>query len=272
MVAILLSTYNGEKYLAQQLDSLLNQSFKEFSIHIRDDGSTDRTLDIIKEYKSFNSNIHFYSDHSNFRKGPSGSFMWLLQNVQAEYYMFCDQDDFWFPNKIQISYDAICSEEVRSFDKPILIHTDLIVTDSNLNIVSNSLWANNKISPFNLKKTHLRLVNFVTGCTIIINEKAKQVALIDFDGQIMHDHWIAICIDSFQGKIISLQIPTLFYRQHGGNVIGSNVSTKKFSIFKRYFHYPQLEYSLTLYRVFNLKYKMNFFKYCVYRLYYYFTH
>lgn len=185
MIAILLSTYNGEKYLVNQLESLFNQTYKEFILHIRDDGSNDGTLEILKKYKEKHSNIVIYSEDSKKNIGACLSFMWLLENVDSKYYMFCDQDDIWFPNKIQLCLDSILSEEKRTTNKAILIHTDLIVVDNGLNIISSSLWENNKINPFKIGTKYLKVINYVTGCTIIINKLARDISITKNKEQLM---------------------------------------------------------------------------------------
>ncbi|MCJ8208571.1 glycosyltransferase family 2 protein [Mucilaginibacter sp. RS28] len=271
MIAILLSTYNGEKYLPQQLDSLLTQTYKDFTLHIRDDGSTDGTLAVLNYYKERYPNVQLYLSCKQDNKGVSSSFMWLLKNVEADYYMFCDQDDVWLPSKIQLSIDAMKAEEIRSGNLPILLHSDLIVSDVNLNIVSKSLWENNKSSPSIIARKYLKLVNYVTGCTILINSKVKDIAFLDFTNEIMHDHWLAMCVDSSNGVIISLTVPTLYYRQHGGNVIGSKVHHSKFPTLSRYFHLPDFDYSIKLYKVLRKKYKMNAISYLFFRLTFYVT-
>ena len=102
-VAILLATYNGEKFIEKQLDSLLGQSFQQFKIYIHDDGSNDKTLEIIRSYESqFPGKFVIFEEESK-HLGAAFSFMWLLNRVEAPYYMFCDQDDIWFPQKIELT-------------------------------------------------------------------------------------------------------------------------------------------------------------------------
>ncbi|HOV15546.1 MAG TPA: glycosyltransferase, partial [Spirochaetota bacterium] len=97
-INILMSTYNGEKYLKEQLDSLLNQTYKNIKIYIRDDGSSDNTLNILKEYNKENKINLFVGENIGFVK----SFFWLIKNSDnADYYSFSDQDDVWFPGKLE---------------------------------------------------------------------------------------------------------------------------------------------------------------------------
>ncbi|MCC9017160.1 glycosyltransferase family 2 protein [Flavobacterium lipolyticum] len=268
MIAILLSTYNGEKYLREQLESLYLQTYKEFQLFVRDDGSTDSTINILQEYKSRYSNITLFTNEGT-NMGACMSFMWLLKNVEAEYYMFCDQDDIWFSSKVQISLDALESESKRSEDKAIIVHTDLIVTDSKLDITAYSLWENDNTHPSRITRKYLKLVNYVTGCTMIFNRKARDLS-IDYTGNIlMHDFWISICVDSSKGAIVSLPVPTIYYRQHSNNTIGASKKQYRFPILQRYFHMPDFSYSKNLYNIIRIKYGFGFVKYLFLRINYY---
>ena len=272
MIAILLATYNGEKYLREQLDSLFSQTFIDFVIYVRDDGSSDSTMDILLEYESKLANIVIFND-SNKHIGACSSFMWLLEKVDAPYYMFCDQDDVWFSSKIQLSFDAIKSEEYRSADKAVLVHSDLIVTDNSLKVISKSLWENDKTSPLKITQKYLRIVNYVTGCTMLFNRKARDLAITERNNYIlMHDFWIAISVDSSNGIIVSLPIPTIYYRQHGNNAVGASTKKYRFPRLQRYFHLPDFEYSRSLYEMIKSKYKISVMEYMLLRINFYFSH
>lgn len=217
-VAILLSTYNGEKFLEEQIDSILLQSYKNWSLYIRDDGSSDNTINIINTYTKNNTNIHFINDTK--RKGACMSFMWLLNEINSDYYMFCDQDDVWLPNKIEISINTIIAAEKKS-DIPIILHTDLIIVDKEKRIISNSFWKYTKLKQNYLSQfNYLGVCNGVTGCTMMLNNKAKQIAFPISSKAPMHDYWIALKV-SQSGKIIYLDTPTILYRQHGKNEVGA---------------------------------------------------
>lgn len=114
MIDILLSTYNGEKYVEELLESLNNQTYKDFNVIVRDDGSTDRTLDIIKKYRDTNSlPIHILNDSLG-NLGSTLSFETLMRNSKADYFMFCDQDDYWCEQKIEISLKRMYELESSS--------------------------------------------------------------------------------------------------------------------------------------------------------------
>jgi glycosyltransferase involved in cell wall biosynthesis len=268
MIAILLSTYNGERYLREQLDSLFCQTFSNFMLYVRDDGSTDSTMNILLEYEKINSNLILFADNDR-NKGASASFMWLLEKVESNYYMFCDQDDVWFPSKVQLCFDIIKAEEQRSVKNPILVHTDLIVTDSNLNVISNSLWENDKINPLKITRKYLRLVNYVTGCTMMFNRNARNLSVTSTNNMLMHDFWISMSVDSAKGVIISLPVPTMYYRQHSLNVIGASKKNYRFPILQRYFHIPNFSYSRNLYKMIKSRYNINVIDYLLLRIKFY---
>lgn len=269
MIAILLSTYNGERYLRQQLDSLFSQTFNDFVLYVRDDGSGDTTMDILLEYDINHTNMVIFRDIEN-NKGACMGFMWLLAKVEAEYYMFCDQDDVWFPSKVQLTWNTIQAEERRSNKVAILVHTDLIVTDSNLNIISQSLWENDNINPSRITRKYLRVLNYVTGCTMLFNRVARDLAIVDVEHALMHDFWIAIRVDSSEGVIISLPIPTMYYRQHDFNAVGASNRKYRFPWLQRHFHLPDFKYSNKLYHMIKSNYNINLIQYLLLRLNFYF--
>jgi glycosyltransferase involved in cell wall biosynthesis len=221
-IDVLISTYNGEKYLKEQLDSLFCQTIQDFKIIIRDDKSTDRTIDVIKEYQAkYPNKIELIEDGlGNLRS--SESFMKLLEYSNSEYIMFCDQDDVWLSNKIEISLKKMnVVQKKHTNNIPLLVFTDLKVVDEELNVIKESFWKYQKLIPqisTNWKK--LLAQNVITGCTIIINKKAKEVCL-PFGLEIMlHDQWIGVNIAKY-GKIDYLNEQTILYRQHGSNVAGA---------------------------------------------------
>lgn len=220
MVAILLSTYNGEKYLSEQIDSILNQSYSNWVLYIHDDGSVDKTSNIIESYCKISQNIHFVQDPTH--RGPSGSFLWLLNQVAADYYMFCDQDDVWMPNKIEISIEKISEiEKENGAEIPIIIHTDMIVVDDRLNTLDTSFWHLLKIDPKYNSFKELAVCNNVNGCTIIMNNTAKKISIDGYEHALMHDTWVALRVSYCQGIISYIRKPTVLYRQHLSNVVGA---------------------------------------------------
>jgi len=223
-IAILLSTYNGEKYLNEQIDSILAQSYQNWTLFVRDDGSTDRTVSIIDEYcRIYPKKIKKICN----TKGNAGvirSFEILLENSIADYSMFCDQDDVWLPKKIEKTLDRMKTLEITNgCSTPILVHTDLTVVDENLNLIYQSFCKFSRInaSAINSSIYYLGLINSVTGCTLMINRAARNKVLPFANNIEMHDAWIAICVKKNSGVLSFIEEQTILYRQHSNNVLGA---------------------------------------------------
>lgn len=216
-VDILLATYNGEKYLKAQLDSILNQTYSNFRLLISDDCSSDSTRKILKEYSKNDNRIVLFFQEKNL--GVIKNFEFLLNKVENQYYMFSDQDDIWKENKIEKSIKKI--EETQSD----LVYSDLEVVDENLNVTYSSYWKlkgiYNKIKKYNNFES-LYLNNFVTGCTIISKKELikKVLPFPNISKYVLHDYWLALII-SQNGKIDYIEEALIKYRQHKNNKIGS---------------------------------------------------
>lgn len=235
-VSILLATYNGEKYLREQIDSLLNQTYQDFYLYISDDMSSDNTVSIIKEYvASYPKKIFFLK-----KEKPSGcaqgNFFYLLNNVQSDLYLFCDQDDVWTNEHVEIFVKKYVSLSEKEKNIPILIHSDLTVVDSKLKIIHKSFLKRLGLPKEPLKRFYYQKNN-VTGCVMAINEQLKKIALHDYNLLIsnlsnikMHDHFFGLVSVIF-GKKYFIDKSTNFYRQHENNVCG--VDLKKRSIFDK---------------------------------------
>lgn len=230
-VAICLATYNGEKYLREQLDSIVTQTHEDWILFIRDDESKDNTLYIINEYeKKYSKKIFLIKDdftaHSSFK-----NFLYILNNIKKydfNYFMFCDQDDVWKKDKIQLSFESIKSKN----DVPILVHTDLEVVNSNLEILGDSFFKYRALNPHIKEINRLLIQNNVTGCTMMWNKKLNDLIDLNNINIVMHDWWITLVAAIF-GEIIFINKPTIMYRQHGNNVVGATkVNSIKF-IFNR---------------------------------------
>lgn len=185
-VNILLATYNGEKYLKKQLDSLIAQTYKNIDIYIRDDGSTDRTVELIREYAALCPEgkriIFFETDGRNLR--CPGSFYEIARRCeQADYYAFCDQDDIWYPDKVAWAVERLEQEK----------KSDLLVYYT----ASDYLEADGTFirkSPRQKDSLQLSDVLYYTpgsGFTIVFNEAARRKMILDCNpGQELHDRWM----------------------------------------------------------------------------------
>lgn len=246
-IAVLLSTYNGGKFLAEQLDSILKQSYANFLIVIRDDGSSDGTIDILRKYRDAHSDKFHLVESDNINRGASGSFSFLIEYALAKkaelglgmaYMMLCDQDDIWFTSKIESQVSAMLKAEQEAIGKegldsempsagilPVLIHSDLqVVSEQNVTIASSFV----KYQGLEIQRSRFQdlvVSNLVTGCTAFINESLAEKVVPVPDNAIMHDWWIALVAAAF-GKLIFLDEPLVRYRQHGNNTIGAKEFTR----------------------------------------------
>lgn len=246
--AILLATYNGERYLREQLDSLFQQSFKDWTLYVHDDGSTDHTIQIMNDYAAKQDNINVLDYPS--QHGAKNNFLSLLQKVDADYYLFCDQDDQWAADKIEKQMALMKETEHANPGKPVLVFSDLLVVDSELTPLG-SMWEQENIRPEYLTTfDEGGAFEFVTGCTMLFNKQAKDTVVFPADKAVMHDAWITLCVLRSGGIIAAVDEPLVHYRQHEGNVLGVNnwsqyswmkrlVNMKK-SIVANYRHYRML--------------------------------
>ena len=137
-VAILMATYNGSKYLPHQIDSILKQHYTTWTLYVQDDLSTDNTPEILADYAKRDARIKVVDNQE--KLGAKRNFMTLMEKVEADYYMFSDQDDEWLPEKILVTMKKMMEEENEAPEKPVIVHTDLLVVDSDLKEIAPSLW------------------------------------------------------------------------------------------------------------------------------------
>ena len=219
-VAILLATYNGEKYLKQQIDSIINQTYKNIIIYIHDDGSTDNTLLILNEYADKYPEIIKLLNYDK-TGSAKNNFLSLLSRVDEEYIMFSDQDDYWLKDKIKLSIDTMLLAEEKDKNLPICVYTDMHVVDENLEVLYDSFLKSTKKNGLKNDICDLLSDNSVAGCTCLINKKCCELAnnYLDINNIKMHDWWVAL-IAKYCGKLIFLNEKTSLYRQHSNNVVG----------------------------------------------------
>lgn len=240
-IAVLLSTYNGEKYVDELIESILNQSYTHFHIFIRDDNSTDSTYQKLEDHYKNNRNITLLKASHNI--GANLSFSELisiaLKDNEYDFFMFADQDDVWLKDKIMISYKLICQSNEQI---PALAHTDMYITDENLKVLSKSLWKYQSINPENCSFNRLLIQNVITGCSTIVNKALAIKAAPIPNDSIMHDWWLGLLASSL-GEINYSKQPTLYYRQHNFNTIGAkkfNIKYILMNIFKRKSFYENI--------------------------------
>lgn len=219
-IAVLMSTYNGELYVKEQLQSLLDQNVSvDFNIYVRDDGSSDSTWRIVSEMAQIDHRIILCQDTVEHR-GCKDSFIWLLENIIADYYMFCDQDDIWLPEKIELSY-----REIKKMDSvPGLVCTDLRVVNNALETIYNSMWKSNHTDKIISDIRNLQIASMYTGCTMIFNNKTRNQIIKNKSLPVLHDQIAALSVYKIGGVIRPINTQSILYRQHNNNVLGTNVS------------------------------------------------
>ena len=225
-IVILLATFNSERYLEEQLDSIINQTYTKWKILVQDGGSTDSTLSILLSYKEkLQGKLLIY--RSEKKLSTKENFSLLLSKSYGDLFMFCDHDDVWLPDKIQVSVSSYFSTLVKSTrrNEPILIFTDSIVVDSKLNQISSSFLAYENLDASRTTFKNLLLQNVGAGNTMLFNKALKEKIFPIPTQAIMHDYWAMLVASAF-GKIVYVNKKTLLYRQHGHNVIGA----KKYKI------------------------------------------
>ena len=231
MISVCMATYNGERFIREQLDSILVQLSPEDELIISDDGSNDSTLDIIKSYKDSRIKLYnFDRDKSYYRKSSylvTTNFENALLKASGDYIFLSDQDDVWLPGKV----DA-CKEKLHSYD--LVIH-DSIVVNSKLETLYHSYF-----DFINIKRGFLS--NFIKikylGCCMCFNRKILDY-VIPFTYNVSHDTWIAL-LSELSFKVYLLRKPFLLYRRHGKNIsMASNKSTNPLW-YKIYYRIPML--------------------------------
>jgi len=221
MISILLAAYNGEMYIAELIESLLKQTFKDFKLYIRDDKSIDGTYAILEKYAAKYPEFIFIEQNDINTGGSQFNFMQLMIDHRNDYLMLCDQDDIWLPEKIAKSFSRIKEmEQEYGASTPLLVHTDLKVTDKRLNVIRSSYKKMANLG-YNFKAlNNLVAMNMPTGCTIMYNRALADLINVMPDFMVMHDWWISITAAAF-GKIGSVEEQLVLYRQHSDNDIGA---------------------------------------------------
>lgn len=247
-IAILMATYNGEKYICQQIDSILSQTCKDWELYIHDDGSTDNTIAVVESYvEKYPNKIHLIDGKST--GGAKYNFFYMFGQVEAPYYMTCDQDDVWLDKKIELTYDKMLTIENKA-DVPCLVYTELRVVDSELNTIADTMSGYQSLDCHKRTINQFILQNSVTGCTMMVNSalRDKMLRITDIDNTIMHDWWAALVAAQF-GKTAFIDEPTILYRQHGDNSLGALGINKLSYIVRRVWQKKQIQESMRLGRL-----------------------
>ena len=215
-----MATFNGEEHISSQIDSLFCQSIPDFTIHASDDCSTDSTWDILKSYsRKFPDKIKISRRDKN-SGAAKFNFLEMMSRIQDDYVMLCDQDDVWHKDKIKATLAKMQELEARYPTIPILVHTDLQIVDQNLKLIHPS-YKTYMHANFDRTALHQVLIqNTFAGCTAMYNRALCKLLAKTPYYCVAHDWWLQLVASAF-GKIGYVSEPTMLYRQHGKNEIGT---------------------------------------------------
>lgn len=219
-VAVLLSTYNGEKYVGAQIHSILTQSYKNLVLVVRDDGSSDKTVKIVKEYMENYSNIKLVEGKN---LGFIKSFFELLKLEKADYYAFADQDDVWLPDKI-----ALAVESLNKLDdsKPNMAFSNSDYYDVNMKLIKEG----EKGKTFSFTNSLYECVT--QGMTMVINQKTKDTVLDYMPERVFFHDWWVYMICSGMGNVAYNDVTTVKYRRDGKNATAEGENFIKLLIWR----------------------------------------
>lgn len=221
-VNILMSTYNGQQFLAEQIRSIQEQSYTDWTLFIRDDGSSDNTKEILKDFEHQDSRIHLIDSDKSDNLGVIKSFHKLVNHDRADYYFFSDQDDVWLPNKLELSL-----KEAQNYlaDLPLMVYMDLKVVNQDLEIMTESM-VKSQSHHANTELVQELTENTVTGGVAMINHALAEMWQ-ETDDILMHDWYLAL-LASASGNLVFIDQPGELYRQHSDNVLGARTLSKRF--------------------------------------------
>ena len=221
-IVILLATYNGSRFLPEQISSYKEQSVSGWSLYIRDDASSDSTQSLLNELKLTIDGVLFIEGKE--RVGSNRNFSILASRAfeaGSKYFFFSDQDDIWHKNKVEIQSSIMEEAEGLNASSPILVFSDMSVIDSDGNTIAPSFMEYQKIKyEENEPLRTLLAQNFVTGCASMLNRELVSVALPFPKEAVVHDWWVALCAAAM-GYIKYIPMPLVKYRQHENNQIGA---------------------------------------------------
>ncbi|SCW77200.1 Glycosyl transferase family 2 [Lachnospiraceae bacterium C10] len=216
-VAVLLSSYNGEKYIREQLNSVIHQEGVNVDLFVRDDGSTDSTRDILEQ--EYGEKIHIIQGENI---GVIKSFFEIIKVAEKyDYYALCDQDDVWDCDKLQVAVECLDNHQ----DVEALYLSTTRVVDEQLNVIEET---SSRIEKKVYDPIKVLVGNNATGCTMVFNSKLRDlVAAYIPERVIMHDHWIYMICILCGGYVFFDKTPHISYRQHGNNELGNKISFSK---------------------------------------------
>jgi len=227
-ISVFLASYNGEKFIEEQIDSILSQSSPPDELIVCDDCSCDNTITILDKYKRKGA-IRYYIN--NTRKGLTANFIQAAQYTKSNNWLaFSDQDDIWLPDKLKTYANHI--NHIHT-DKPYLLYSDAILINEKSEVINPSFWNELGLDGYHHSLKTLIIGNFILGCTAVINPSLKyHLPEIPVDVALHHDAWIALYAFSF-GDFHEIETPLVYYRKHSKNASGISDFVKKQSFYDK---------------------------------------
>ncbi len=222
-IAVVMAVYNGELYLEEQIRSIAAQTYGNWHLFISDDNSADSSCEIIARMEDLYPDRISLTENAAENRGSRNNFGNALKAARGyDYYMFSDQDDVWMPDKTAVLLERMHGlEKLYGTDRPLLVYSDLYVTDTALNTLYESFIASSalRLPEKNILQQFL-LYNCIPGCAMMMNGALRALAGEIPGEAYMHDWWIALTAAAF-GSIVLEERPLMKYRQHGGNTVGT---------------------------------------------------
>jgi len=215
MISVVLASYNGSKFIKEQLDSILNQTYKAFEIICVDDCSSDDTYKILEEYKNkYPDIIKVYKNDKNI--GSRATFSKAIEYANGEYVALSDQDDWWYPEKLEILYNNIKNNPNIAF-----VYSNAHLVDENLSIIKENIIKQNNTLINGKNFLNIIIDNSVMGCTMLLNSNfAKKCLPLPFVG-LHHDWYFALMAYNYNLEVKFIDIPLIKYRLHSSNLVNS---------------------------------------------------
>jgi len=236
-IDILLAVHNGGKYLVQLIESIINQTYSNWRLIIREEGSIDNSFEIACKYAEMHPDkiVTYHFDEAS---GACQSFSKGLTLTEAPYIMLADQDDVWLPEKIELTYNKMKSMESKYGNNiPLMVYSDLKIVDSDLKVLHKSLWKYRHFNPENGKKLGRELLrNIAYGCTIMLNKHLKDISIPIPQNVVIHDWWLPLVALVF-GKSDYIKDAPILYRRHESNASNLNQRYGIVFIFKKFIKY-----------------------------------
>ena len=242
-IDVLLATWNGSRFIEEQLDSLFRQTCQNFRLIVRDDASSDSTLQIVEQYRSRHPERVLVRKNPS-RQGACPTFSLLAEESTAPYFAFCDQDDIWRADKLALELATAKSIEAkRSVDTPVLVYSDLELIGDDNQLLAPSVWKMKHVNPHRATFGSMQVQNVVNGCAMLGNRSLLLRGIPIPEEAFMHDFWFALVAVAF-GVLGPLNDATVRYRQHQHNAMGAGNGLRITDAFRRLLVDPDFKHGL----------------------------